>query len=77
MASDPRLPAFARWASGEVPSGHAACQVVAILDDVVIVDFGGEFAWMRAELFPGVEVGDFLTIGPAVSRWRVTPRVVR
>lgn len=77
MASDPRLPSFARWSAGEVPSGHAACQVVATLEEVVIVDFGGEFAWMRAVLFPGVVVGDFLTIGPAVSRWRVTPKAAR
>lgn len=68
------LHAFARWSHGEVPSGHAAGQVVAALDDVVVIDFGEAYAWFRRELFPGVEVADFVTVGPGVSRWGVIPK---
>ena len=68
------LSGFARWADREVPSGHAAGQVVALLADAVIVDFGPEFAWFRPEKFPTVVVGDFVTVGPAVSRWHIEPR---
>jgi len=68
------LAGFAGWADGQVPSGHAAGQVVAALDTAVIVDFGHDFAWFRPDAFPEVCVGDFVTVGPAVSRWHVKPK---
>jgi len=87
MASvpDPRddrrraLELFAMGAEGRVPSGHAAGQVVAVLPDAgtVIIDFGGEFTGFRYIDFPRVTIGDFITVGPAVSRWRITPKETR